>query len=71
MKAVNPRNARERLLKKKEDWKTALAVDQYWQSDNCICDLEALPMNLLVCVLLAIKQKAAVLAKEKVNYIPD
>jgi hypothetical protein len=39
MKAANPRNARETLLKNKEDWKTALAVDQYWHDDNCICDL--------------------------------
>ena len=38
MNAVDPKNAREKQLVKKENWKVAKFIDQYWHESKSKCD---------------------------------
>jgi hypothetical protein len=38
MQAKEPKDALEKRLMKKENWKLATKVDCYWQQDVCYCD---------------------------------
>lgn len=39
MQATEPKNATEKRLMKKENWKLADIVDAYWMEEECRCDI--------------------------------
>ena len=39
MEAIEPKNALEKRLAKKEKWEIATSVNCYWFEDDCICNL--------------------------------
>lgn len=38
MRAIKPKNPTEERLMKKEDWRRAATIDNYWFENNCTCD---------------------------------
>ena len=38
MTAIEPKNAREKQLVKKENWKIATEIEQYWHESKTTCD---------------------------------